>query len=80
MSGRDPLRKLQLSHSKFLSVAEMVRKACDPVKHTFVSRLAKNSENVDEIYTELYHDFRMYKMDQNEPDFNGMNEDGNDKF
>ena len=80
MSTRDPLRKLQLSHSKFLSVAEMVRKACDPVKPTFVSRLAKNSENFDEIYTELYHDFRMYKLEADDPEFNGMNEDGNDKF
>ena len=80
MSTRDPLRKLQLSHSKFLSLAEMVKKACDPTKPTFVSRLAKNSENFDEIYTELYHDFRMYKLDANDPDFNSMEEDGNDKY
>ena len=63
MSTRDPLRKLQLSHSKFLSVAEMVKKACDPVKPTFVSRLAKYIGHLDEIYTELYHDFRVYKLD-----------------
>ena len=80
MSTRDPLKKLQLSHSKFLSLAEMIKKACDPNKPTFVSRLSKNSESLDEVYTELYHDFRMYKLDVDDPDFNGMDEFGDDKF
>ena len=80
MSNRDPLRKLQLSHSKFLSLAEMIKKACDPNKPTFVSRLPKNAQSLDEVYTELYHDFRMYKLDTNDPDFNSLDEDGKDKF
>ena len=74
------MRKLQLSHSKFLSLAEMIKKACDPNKPTFVSRLPKNAQSLDEVYTELYHDFRMYKLDTNDPDFNSLDEDGKDKF
>ena len=80
MSTRDPLKKLQLSHSKFLSLAEMIKKACGQHKPTFVSRLSKNSESLNEVYTELYHDFRMYKLDVDDPDFNGMDEFGDDKF
>ena len=80
MSTREPLRKLQLSHSKFLSLTEMIRKACDPTKPTFVSRLPKNVQSLDEVYTELYHDFRMYKLVTNDPDFNSLDEEGMDKF
>ena len=73
------MRKLQLSYSKFMSLAEMIKKACDPTKPTFVSRLSKNTESLDEIYTELYHDFRMYKLATDDPDFDGVDEDGKDK-
>ena len=80
MSTRDPLRKLQLSHSKFLSLAKMIKKACDPTNPTFVNRLSKNVQSLDEVFTELYHDFRMYKLDTNDPDFNSLDDDGKDKF
>ena len=74
-------KKLLQSHSNFESVAEMISKACDPVRPTFVKRLAKNSNDLDEVYKDLYHDFRMYKSDVNDPDdFNSKDEHEKDKY
>ena len=67
------------SFSKFEVMSKMVRKACAPVNPTIEKSLAKNRENMDMIYQELYHDFKLFKADVNDPEFNEKLEDGTDK-
>ena len=64
------------SHSMFESLSEMVSKACDPVRPTLVKSLAKNREKLDQSYQEMYHDFKVFKEEVNDPKFNDKDENG----
>ena len=68
------------SHSKFECLAKMVKRACDPVKPSLEKSLAKNREKLDEAYQELYHDFKLFKADVDDPDFNSLDKDGKDNY
>ena len=76
MSARDPLKKLEGSHSAFLMYAEMVSKACCPDTPKFVSRLGKNNDKLDEAYKEVFHDYRVYKDSIGEDQINELDADG----
>ena len=73
---RNTEKKLLQSHSMFESLSEMVSKACDPVRPTLVKSLAKNREKLDQSYQEMYHDFKVFKEEVNDPKFNDKDENG----
>ena len=77
---RNTEKKLLQSHSMFESLSEMVSKACDPVKPSLVKSLAKNREKLDQSYQELYHDFRVFKEEVNDPQFNEKDEHGANNY
>ena len=58
----------------------MVTKACDPVSPSLVKSLAKNRDKLDKAYQELFHDFKVFKDDVNDPKFNDKNENGEDQY
>ena len=77
---RNAENKLIQSHSNFVSLAEMVAKACDPVSPSLVKSLAKNRDKLDKAYQDLFYDFKMFKDDVNDPKFNEQNENGEDQY
>ena len=77
--NRGPGKQMLQSHSKFDCLAELVTKACDPVKPSLEKSLAKNRDKLDDAYQELYHNFKLYKADVNDVDFNSKDTDGKDK-
>ena len=70
MMNRGPGKKMLQSSSKFEVLAKMVKKACHPVSPSLEKSLARNRENLDIVYQEFYHDFKLYKADVNAPDLN----------
>ena len=77
---RNTEKKLLQSHTLYESLAEMVTKACDPIKPSLVKSLQKNRDKLDNAYQELYYDFRVYKDDVADPKFNEKNEDGVNEY
>ena len=75
---RNSEKKLLQSYALFESLAEMVNKACDPVKPSLVKSLQKNRDKVDDAYQELFYDFRVYKEEVG--DLDEKDEGGEDKF
>ena len=53
---RNAENKLIQSHSNFVSLAEMVAKACDPVSPSLVKSLARNRDKLDKAYQDLFYD------------------------
>ena len=70
MMNRGPGKKMLQSSSKFEVLAKMVKKACHPVSPSIEKSLARNRENLDIVYQEFYHDYKLYKADVNAPDLN----------
>ena len=73
-------KKLVQTFSKFETIAKLVTKACDPVNPTLEKSLAKNRDNLDQVFIELCHDHKLYRSDVNDDAFNAKDDDEKDKF
>jgi hypothetical protein len=58
---RNTEKKLLQSYALLESLAEMVNKACDPVKPSLVKSLQKNRDKLDDAYQDMFYVFRVYK-------------------
>ena len=77
---RNSEKKLLQSFALFERLAEMVNRACDPVKASLVKSLQKNRDKIDDAYQELFYYFWVYKEDLNDAEFNGKDEHGEDRY
>ena len=73
-------KKLVQTFSKFEVNSKMVKKACHPTTPSLEKSLEGNRKNMDLAYQELFHDFKLYKNEVDDAEFNEKDENGKDKY
>ena len=73
-------KKLLQTYSKFEVNSKMVRKACHPTTPSLEKSLEGNRKNMDLAYQELFHDFKLYKNEVDDAEFNEKDENGKEKY